>query len=187
MYVAHEFFDALPVHKFVKINNEWREILVDALPPPNATSPIDGTPIKDSDNAEASHPLRFIVSRSATPASKLYTSYADTESRKGLEVSPDAILLLQSLCKRLKENGGALMAVDYGHSGEKEDTLRSFSNHLQVHPLASPGEADITCDVDFSLIKGCVPDSVITYGPVPQSFFLKNMGIELRLTVSGGF
>ena len=29
-YLAHEFFDALPIHKFVKsLEGEWREVLID--------------------------------------------------------------------------------------------------------------------------------------------------------------
>ncbi|CAI9531951.1 unnamed protein product [Staurois parvus] len=28
-YIAHEFFDALPIHKVQKIQDEWREILID--------------------------------------------------------------------------------------------------------------------------------------------------------------
>ena len=48
LYIAHEFFDALPIHKLVKKDNGWREILIDL-------DPSDQT-------------LRYVISRDRTPA-----------------------------------------------------------------------------------------------------------------------
>ena len=45
---AHEFFDALAVNKFQKVDGEWREVLVD----------VD----------ETGERLRYIISRNATPS-----------------------------------------------------------------------------------------------------------------------
>lgn len=57
MIFAHEFFDALPVHKLKKTEKGWREILID---------------IKDSNEVlENGEELRYIISRESTPASKL--------------------------------------------------------------------------------------------------------------------
>ena len=47
-FSAHEFFDALGVNKFQKVDNEWREVLID----------VD----------ETGDRLRYIISRNATPA-----------------------------------------------------------------------------------------------------------------------
>lgn len=48
LYLAHEFFDALPVHKLIKKENEWREVLIDLDP--------------------SRSQLRYVLSRSRTPA-----------------------------------------------------------------------------------------------------------------------
>ncbi len=48
LYLAHEFFDALPVHKLVKVEQGWREVLVD---------------INRTDST-----LRYVLSRDRTPA-----------------------------------------------------------------------------------------------------------------------
>lgn len=57
MILAHEFFDALPVHKLKKTEKGWREILID---------------MKNSNEVqEDGEELRYIISREPTPASKL--------------------------------------------------------------------------------------------------------------------
>ena len=49
-FVAHEFFDALPIHKFQKNpEGKWREVLIDF---------------------NSQEQLRYIISRNETPASK---------------------------------------------------------------------------------------------------------------------
>lgn len=48
LFLAHEFFDALPVHKLVKVDLGWREVLID-LNRENFT-------------------LRYVLSRDRTPA-----------------------------------------------------------------------------------------------------------------------
>ena len=51
--IAHELFDALPVHQFVKTERGWVEKLVDVA------------------EAESDAPLRFVLSPGATPASRI--------------------------------------------------------------------------------------------------------------------
>lgn len=76
------------------------------------------------------------------------------------------------------------MIVDYGHDGTKEDTFRAFSQHKLHDPLVVPGSADLTADVDFSIIKEIFQDNALICGPVSQQTFLRRMGIEMRLEVS---
>lgn len=50
-----------------------------------------------------------------------------------------------------------------------------------------PGSADLTADVDFSYIRARTEDKLLTFGPVTQRNFLKQMGIDMRLQVSGTY
>ncbi|XP_066281071.1 protein arginine methyltransferase NDUFAF7, mitochondrial-like [Branchiostoma lanceolatum] len=164
-YIAHEFLDALPVHKFQRTPQGWREVLVDV------------------DDREGPHHLRFVLSPSPTAASKGFIQAG--EKRDHLEVCPQAGVLVQHLADRIAGHGGAALLADYGHDGSKTDTLRGFRNHQLHEVLQEPGSADLTADVDFSYLRHmCMcKDKVVTHGPMTQREFLENMGIELRLQV----
>ncbi|KAK2186501.1 hypothetical protein NP493_198g04009 [Ridgeia piscesae] len=163
-FVAHEFFDALPVHKFQKRDGHWREVMVD----------VDYSP-----NAE--HHLRFVLSQQSTTTGKLLLQINPNELREHVEQSPDSGVVVQELATRIASDGGFALIADYGHSGEKTDTFRAFRDHKLHDPLCEPGTADITADVDFSYLKSLVSDKVICYGPISQQSFLNNMGIQVRL------
>eukprot|EP00096_Caligus_rogercresseyi_P012198 TRINITY_DN5040_c0_g1_i1.p1 TRINITY_DN5040_c0_g1~~TRINITY_DN5040_c0_g1_i1.p1 ORF type:complete len:223 (+),score=52.21 TRINITY_DN5040_c0_g1_i1:209-877(+) len=164
MIIAHEFFDTLPVHQFVK-NDEgsWREILVDILP-------------------EDDERLRFVLARNETPALSLIRPQEET--RSALEISPDSLLLTNQLSSRISEDGGACLIVDYGHNGDSQNglSLRAFRRHaLLENALVSPGHADVTANVDYSQLRAqCPPDRTLTFGPVRQCEVLEALGMRLR-------
>ncbi|XP_022694499.1 protein arginine methyltransferase NDUFAF7, mitochondrial-like isoform X2 [Varroa jacobsoni] len=160
-YLAHEFLDALPIHKFERTDQGWREVLVDLDDSP--TSPLH---------------LRLVLAPGRTPSTVLIDP---GETRSHIEVCPQAGMFVQHLAKRLEVSGGVFLLVDYGHIGEKGDTFRAFKKH-QIHdPLSMPGQADLTADVDFAYLRRCVQDQVLAFGPVTQGSFLKSMGIGVRL------
>uniref|UniRef100_A0A452J0P6 Protein arginine methyltransferase NDUFAF7 n=1 Tax=Gopherus agassizii TaxID=38772 RepID=A0A452J0P6_9SAUR len=161
-YLAHEFFDALPIHKFQRTEKGWREVLIDIDP-------------------EAPDQLRFVLAPSTTPATELFIQRK--EVRDHVEVCPDAGILIQRLACRIQEDGGAALIADYGHNGNKTDTFRSFRSHELHDALTGPGTADLTADVDFSYLRTMTQGRVATLGPLNQHEFLKNMGIDVRLQV----
>ncbi|XP_068087920.1 protein arginine methyltransferase NDUFAF7, mitochondrial [Hyperolius riggenbachi] len=161
-YIAHEFFDALPIHKLQKTKDGWREILIDVDP-------------------EISHKLRFVLGSSNSLVAKTFLQ--DSEKRTHVEVCPDAAVIVQKLASRIKSYGGAALIADYGHTGSKEDTFRGFRTHQLHEVLVDPGSADLTADVDFNFLKRMIGNEVISLGPITQHDFLRNMGIDLRLKI----
>jgi len=158
-FLAHEFFDALPVHKLQRTPDGWREILIDINP--------------DSETPS----LRYVLSRHATPA----CSYVQPdEMRHHVEVCPSVGVLARDLGVRIQRQGGAALVADYGHVGQLEDTLRAFRKHRQVDPLELPGSADLTADVDFKYMESHITDGVEWWGPVEQGNFLHSLGIKMR-------
>ncbi|CAK6434911.1 unnamed protein product [Pipistrellus nathusii] len=160
-YVAHEFFDVLPVHKFQKTSHGWREVLIDIDP-------------------QVSDKLRFVLAPCATPAEAFIQH---DETRDHVEVCPEAGVIVQELSQRIALTGGAALIADYGHDGTKTDTFRGFCGHKLHDVLIAPGTADLTADVDFSYLRRMAQGTVASLGPIKQHAFLKNMGIDVRLKV----
>ncbi|XP_048736959.2 protein arginine methyltransferase NDUFAF7, mitochondrial-like isoform X2 [Ostrea edulis] len=162
-FIAHEFFDVLPIYKFQKKDGEWNEVMVD---------------IQEGGG------LRFIMSRGPTTNAKAFlTHMTDSDERDHVEVSPESGNLVQKMSQRISDHGGRAMIIDYGHDGTKTDTFRGFKDHKLYDPLQNPGSADLTADVDFAYLKHCCGDKVKTFGPVTQNNFLNGMGIGVRLQV----
>lgn len=162
IFVAHEFFDALPVHKFQRTDRGWREVMVDIDP-------------------ERQEQLRFVVAPSPTLAST--TLVQADEKRNHVEVCAEGGVIVQQLARRISEKGGAALIADYGHDGTKTDTFRGFKGHRLHDVLTSPGSADLTADVDFSYLRRMAGGDVTCLGPITQRAFLKNMGIDTRMQV----
>jgi len=163
-FLAHEFFDVLPVNKFEKTVDGWREVLLD----------ID----QKSDNDQ----LRWVISRHKTPSCVLLDQL-DPEvvnGRDKLEYCVQAGLIVKSISERIVEFGGAALVVDYGHEGDNGDTIRAFRHHNQVDPLELPGTADLTSDVDFRYLKSMTDQNSQWYGPVSQGDFLHSVGVTTR-------
>ncbi|KAL6095500.1 ndufaf7 [Pungitius sinensis] len=162
IFLAHEFFDALPIHKFQRTQRGWREVMVDVDP-------------------EKTDQLRFVVAPSPTLASS--TLVQADERRPHVEVCAEGGVLVQQLARRIEADGGAALIADYGHDGTKTDTFRGFKDHRLHDVLSSPGAADLTADVDFSFLRRVAGEGVACLGPVTQRTFLKNMGIDSRMQV----
>lgn len=129
LLIAHEFFDALPIHKFQKTDKGYREVLIDI---------------------DEEH-FRYVLAREETPASKVLISTGET--REHVEISIESVLLMKEITRRIVENGGLALIADYGHDGTSKDSFRAFKKHKLHDPLVEPGSADLTADVDFSCLK----------------------------------
>lgn len=108
IYLAHEFFDALPMHKFQQIDNDWREILID----------LDGN--------KENH-FRFVTSNSLTPMLSIFLTRPWINKDKlsnQIEYCAETEQIIDEVANRIEEFGGFSLIMDYGHNGEKGDTFR---------------------------------------------------------------
>lgn len=174
--IAHEFFDALPIHQFEKTQDgkHWAEKLVDYDP--------------------ESGKFRFVLSKNPqNPLNRHLNAAIAAQSRfkslpplTSIEVCPDAWSIAEDLSKVLKTNGGGALLIDYGPMATiPVNTFRGFKAHHQVDPLSvDPGEADLTADVDFRALKDIFAKHRLSVsGPVSQADWLHKMGIGARATV----
>ena len=125
-FLLHEFLDALPVHRYERTEQGWREVLVDL----------------DPAREEWRGPgLRWVISRHATPSCALLEGRQDLEGVTRTELSTAAGAVVAEVGRRVVEEGGAALVVDYGEEGAGErDTVRAYRRHKQVDPLVRAGE-----------------------------------------------
>ncbi|KAM3363878.1 protein arginine methyltransferase NDUFAF7, mitochondrial [Capsicum galapagoense] len=166
--IAHEFYDALPVHQFQRASRGWCEKMVDV--------------------AENSM-FQFVLSKQPTPAT-LYLlkrfKWAENEEigkLEQVEVCPKAMDLTQEIAKRIGSDGGGALIIDYGLNGIVSDSLQAIRKHGFVNILDNPGTADLSAYVDFAAIRHSAEeasDDVAVHGPMTQSQFLGALGINFR-------
>ena len=163
LLIANEFLDALPIRQFVRGVTHWRERMV-ALDPEGALAFVDGP---------------------ENPAATLLVCAGLRDSPPGTvaEICPAALGLASALGTRFARQAGAALFIDYAQFPSAPGaTLRAVSQHRTVSPLATPGVADLSADVDFgAFAEAARAGGAKTCGPATQAAFLAALGAELRL------
>ena len=187
--IAHEFFDALPVHQFRRTERGWVEKLV-AMNEENNSLEFVLSPGPTLSSSQ-------LVKRRLRKAPSASSSSSDDkkETIVSLEVSPKSIIHWEKMMDRINDEeknggrGGAAIAIDYGDEGPLGDTLEAIKDHKFVeNPLESPGECDLSAHVDFGALRGVVEErnedntsEVKCFGPTTQQKLLLELGIVQRL------
>lgn len=193
--LAHEFFDALPIHAFTSTSSGWRELLV-AHNPPKTThldlrtprSQILGAPVSEFSLTTAAGPTPY-----SAILPELSERYKALKKHVGstIEISPESLTLAESIALRIgKSRSGAALIIDYGPASTiPVNSLRGIKAHRTVSPFLTPGEVDISADVDFTALAERVlraSDAVEVHGPVEQGTFLGMLGMKERMEVLVG-
>ena len=195
--IAHEFFDALPVHQFRRTERGWVEKLV-AMNEENNSLQFVLSPGATLSSSQ-------LVKRRLKKASKSSSNdngdgggnnNSDmSETLVSLEVSPKSIIHWEKMMDRINDDdknggrGGAAIAIDYGDEGPLGDTLEAIKDHKFVeNVLESPGECDLSAHVDFGALRAVVEErneertsEVKCFGPTTQQKLLLELGIVQRL------
>ncbi len=153
-FFCNEFFDALPINQFEKVNNNWYERRVffsDELKILN---------IKTSSKFDCEHKNGDVI-----------------------EISPLTNLYLFKILKHIKKFGGGILIFDYGPFNKKNiNTLQAIHNSKKCGIFDHPFESDITYHVNFKDFKSKAKKlDLIFYGPVLQKDFLFFHGINERV------
>ncbi|KAL7751797.1 hypothetical protein RI367_002797 [Sorochytrium milnesiophthora] len=172
MLVAHEFLDALPVYKFKKTEEGWREIMVDV--DESAESPRHFRYVLAPKDTQ---PLEYVIRQDVASAERYDACSVGTT----IEISPESGAYAQRIADRIEKTGGSALIVDYGNDAASEGSLRAIKDHKFVDLFSSPGQCDLSADVDFSYLRAAVGDRAKTFGPTTQRHFLLSLGLQMRL------
>jgi len=99
-----------------------------------------------------------------------------------LEVSPVMITVMNAITKRLQNQPGSALVIDYGYTvPDYGDTFQAVREHQYADPLSAPGEQDLTTHVNFSALENLAHQSDLQIsGPTGQGDFLARIGMQLR-------
>lgn len=155
--IANEFLDCLPIRQAVAREVGWRERRV-GLGDDDSLAFVEGPMWGD-----------FRPPRGVRPNEVWERS--DALMRCCAEVGA-----------RLVADSGAALFVDYGRDAPGPgDTLQALRGHAKESPLANPGVADLTSQVDFPACADAIGGVGATVSPVEtQGAFLRRLGIEHR-------
>ena len=164
LYLANEFFDAIPIKQFFKRKEGWVERFVELKNKKKATFKEQKANIKKLEQN-----LNFEISK----------------NQNIIEYSPKAFEYLKIICNKIQREDGGILIIDYGYlNSEMHDTLQAINNHKYSNVLENIGNSDITYNISFNLFQKLIKqfhnlNSVVTN----QKKFLTSMGILQRAEI----
>jgi len=161
IFLGNEFFDAIPIKQFKKINNILYEKYV-----------------KLESNSKITTMFKKADSRTVIELKK----YNLLEKHSFIEFPKQGLAELNLIINTIKKLNGGLLLIDYGFLKQQDkNTLQSVKDHKYNKLFNNVGNADITSLVNFNLLKKYLERKKLKLNSiVTQEFFLKKMGIINR-------
>ncbi len=166
IFIANEFFDALPISQYIKCKEQWYEIGIDI--------------------EQSSKKMNFCkMSIDEKTQNILLQDYSHVPHDGIVELCKESVDVVKQISVHInKYNGGGLF-IDYGYidtiSRVFISSLQAIKNHKYCSILHNLGNADISTHVNFTaLVTAAQLCGIKTYGPITQRKFLLNMCINDR-------
>ena len=161
IFLGNEFFDAIPIKQFKKINNILYEQYV---------------------KLENNSKIKTFFKKADTKIITQLKKYNLLGNQSFIEYPEQGLAELDLIANKIKKQNGILLLIDYGFLKQKsKNTLQSVKNHKSNLIFDNVGSADITSLVNFGLIKNYLRKKKLKVNNiVTQEFFLKKMGIMTR-------
>ena len=170
IFIANEFFDALPIRQYIKKSTQWHEVHV---------------MIKEHNAAEI-----IYLDISEEKQKQLNDQHPNAQEDGVAEESPESLHVMQSIAKHIKTHQGAALIIDYGYDielshrtkNQYNSTLQAIKDH-KFHPVFEDlGQADLSAHVDFNALKNvALKQGLKVTGAISQRILLQTLGIDLRL------
>ena len=164
IFLANEFFDAIPIKQFFKKEDGWIERFVNLNDTKKAKFKEEKIDIKKIENN-----LNFEISK----------------NQNVIEYSPDTFKYLKVICNLIQKYDGGMLIIDYGYANSKmHETLQAVNNHKYSSILENIGDSDITYNINFNSFERFINqfkkvNTIFTN----QKKFLTSMGILQRAEI----
>ena len=164
IFIANEFFDALPIKQFLKKENKWHE-----------------RHIKFTKDKKLEYLDILFDMKKFEEEIKFKISY----KQQFIEYSPLATKYLKTIINKIKLNNGGILIIDYAyHEKKMKNTLQAVSKHKYSDVLEGFRNSDITYNLSFNLINKIIkklgPCSSLS---TTQKKFLMKLGILDRAEI----
>ena len=164
IFLANEFFDALPIKQFIKKKNKWYE------------KSIKKNNINKFEFVNVITNIKNLEKKIEINLSK---------NQKIIEFSPLTYDYLNIISKKINTFQGGLLIVDYGYLKKKmRNSLQSIYKHKFNNILDNFSKSDITYNLNFFLLKKIVKKlNLKVAGLTSQRNFLTRLGILNRAEI----
>ena len=166
IFLANEFFDAIPIKQFLKSRNNWFEKFV---------------------HLSKNKKVKFVNKRINIKKIEKKINFKISDKQNFMEYSPLGLKYLKDIFRFIKKNNGGLLIIDYGYFDEKmQDTLQAIYKQKYSRVLENIGKSDITYNINFYFIKKIAKNfKELNINFTSQKKFLTNLGILQRAEIIG--
>ncbi len=166
IFLANEFFDAIPIKQYIKEGNHWYERLIKIFNKKN---------------------LNFDKRKVNIENLKKKVHFNIFDKQNFIEYSPLGIKYFKEIIKIINNHQGGLLIIDYGYYDRKfKNTLKAIYNKKHSNFLDNIGKSDITYNINYYLFDKFVNNyKNLTKNYTTQKKFLTNLGIFHRAEILG--
>jgi cyclopropane-fatty-acyl-phospholipid synthase len=164
IFFGNEFFDAIPVKQFKK---------------------IDGSFFEKNFHIDKDFKIKEIFKAASKSNIDVIKSYKTLERLKFIELPKLGFQELKKISQKISKLSGCILMIDYGYiRPNNQDTLQSVIKHKKNILLNNLGKADVTAHVNFSLLNEFFSKNNLKIKSIiTQKKFLENMGILERAKI----
>ena len=164
IFIANEFFDALPIKQFIKKENKWHERYVkfnNRMKPEYLDIPFSLKKLEKK--------IKFKISL----------------KQNFIEYSPLTLEYLKDITNKISINEGGILIIDYGYlEKEMKNTIQAVSKHKYTNILNNFRNSDITYNLSFNLISKIIKNmGSFSQATTTQKKFLTKLGILKRAEI----
>ena len=164
IFFGNEFFDAIPIKQFKKVNNSLFE---------------------KNYQIDKNFKIKEAFKKASATDIKIIKSYKTLKKLRFIEFPKLGLEELKKIVKKILTLNGCILLIDYGYLNSRNlNTLQSVKKHKKNNLLSNLGKSDVTSHVNFSLLNEFFSKNKLKIKDiVTQKYFLENMGILERAKI----